>query len=245
MEIGRMCIMTAHIESKKEDIAEIVIMPGDPLRAKAIAEKYLKNVKQVNSVRNMYAYTGELEGKKMTVFASGMGIPSIGIYAYELYKFYDVKKIIRVGSCGSQKKEVRIGDVVLAESATAHSNFAQLFSGETRDCFESSASLNKAIKETAEELGTHLVSGPILTSDVFDVYVDHEKFIQNFPKKEYLACEMEAYALFYLANLLGREASCLLTVVDSKYQPDEIISAADRQNSLDEMIRLALFASIK
>lgn len=237
--------MTAHIESKQEDIAEIVIMPGDPLRAKAIAEKYLKDTKQVNTIRNMYAYTGNFEGKRITVFPSGMGIPSIGIYAYELYKFYNVKKIIRVGSCGSLKKEVKIGDVVLAESATAHSNFAKLFSGETKDCFESTASLNNTIKETARESQIHLVSGEIITSDVFDVYVDSAKFMQNFPQKEYLACEMEAYALFYLAKLLGREATCLLTVVDSKYQPDEIISASDRQNSLDEMIRLALFASVK
>jgi len=237
--------MTVHIESKLEDIAETVIMPGDPLRAKRIAEKYLKNVVQVNSIRNMLAYTGEFEGKRVTVFASGMGIPSIGIYAYELFHFYHVKRIIRVGSCGSLMPSVRVGDVLLAKSATTNSNFAKLFSGETKNCFSSSDAFNKIVIETAEEEKIPLKVGDIITADVFDPYVDFEKFIQNFEKKDYIGNEMEAYALFYLADLLGKEATCLLTVVDSRYEPDVIISPEERQNSLDEMIRLALLSSIK
>ena len=143
--------MTAHIESRVEDIADIVIMPGDPLRAKRIAEKFLKNPVQVNSIRNMLAYTGDFEGHRITVFASGMGIPSIGIYAYELYKFYNVKKIIRVGSCGSLNPNVHIRDVVLAKSATADSNFAKLFSNDPRKTFKSSEILNQKIQKVAQE----------------------------------------------------------------------------------------------
>lgn len=237
--------MTAHIESKKEDIAKIVIMPGDPLRAKKIAETYLEDAKEVNGVRNMLGFTGKFQGTEVTVFASGMGIPSIGIYAYELYKFYDVEKIIRIGSCGSLNKEVKVRDVVLAESATASSNFAKLFSGDDRNTFNATTSLNEIIKQTAKEKNISLKIGDIITSDVFDPYVEEEKFLQNFDKKDYLASEMEAFALFYLAELLNKEAACLLTVVDSKYEPGIILTSEERQNSLNEMILLALSASIK
>lgn len=237
--------MTAHIESKKEDIAKVVIMPGDPLRAKKIAKKYLTDARQVNGVRNMLGFTGMFNGVEVTVFASGMGIPSIGIYAYELYKFYDVEKIIRIGSCGSLHPSVKVRDVVLAKSATARSNFPKLFSGEERTCFDASATLNKCIQDTAKEHNISLQVGNIITSDIFDPYVDHEQFIKNFEQKDYLASEMEAYALFYLADLLQKEAACLLTVVDSKYEKDIILSPEERQNSLDEMISLALLSSIK
>lgn len=237
--------MTPHIESKKEDIAKTVIMPGDPLRAKMIGERYLENARQVNGVRNMLGYTGTFEGKEVTVFASGMGVPSIGIYAYELYKFYDVERIVRIGSCGSLSPVAKIGDVILATTATSLSPFAKLFSGEEEKTYPATSSLNEKIEEKAKEINQELRIGDIITSDVFDCYVDFDKYISNFPKKDYLATEMEAYALFYLAKHLGREAACLLTVVDSKYQPDVIISAEDRQNSLDNMIRLALLSSIK
>lgn len=237
--------MTAHIESKKEDIAPIVIMPGDPLRAKKIAEEYLENAYQVNGIRNMLAYTGEFNGTKVTVFASGMGIPSIGIYAYELYKFYDVKRIIRVGSCGSLDESVHVKDVVLATTATTSSSFAKLFSGDERKTFNASTSLNNTIIEVAKGENIPLCVGDIITSEVFDIYVDYDKFIKNFESRKYLASEMEASALFYLAELLGREAACLLTVVDSKYEKDIVVSALDRQNSLDTMLHLALLSSIK
>ncbi len=237
--------MTPHIESKKEDIAKTVIMPGDPLRAKRIAEKYLENPRLVNGVRNMLGYTGTYHGKEITVFASGMGIPSIGIYAYELFSFYDVERIIRIGSCGSSSESVRIGDIVMATSASSASNFAALLTGEERKTFPASKGLNELIQQTAEEQQKQLKVGPIITSDVFDVYTKNEHFLANFPPNDYLATEMEAYALFYLADLLKKEAACFLTVVDSKYQPGVIISSEDRQNNLDNMIELALLASLK
>ena len=170
--------MTAHIESKKEDIASIVIMPGDPLRAKMIAEEFLSDYRLVNSTRNMLAYTGKFNGVEVTVFASGMGIPSIGIYAYELFKFYDVKKIIRVGSCGSLNENVHVKDVVLAKAATSSTNnFPKLFSGCEETCFEASTSLNDTIKEVATNNNISIKYGDIITSEVFDVYVDYDKFI--------------------------------------------------------------------
>ena len=183
--------MTAHIESSKDDIAKVVLMPGDPLRAKYIAEHFLTDYKLVNSVRNMFAYTGYYKGNKVTVFSSGMGIPSIGIYAYELFKFYDVEKIIRIGTSGTIHK------------------------------------------------GVNIKSGKIITSDVFDPYVDGEKFMSNFPNEDFLASEMEAFCLFYLAKKLNRQATSLLTVVDSKYDKRSLTSE-EREQSLNDMISLAL-----
>lgn len=230
---------TAHIESKKEDIAEIVLMPGDPLRAKYIAEKFLDNYKLVNSVRNMFAYTGYYKNKKITVFSSGMGIPSVGIYAYELYKFYDVKKIIRIGTCGTMHKDVKLLDVVLATSAYSLNTFPLLFDGDRDKEYNSSMVLNELIKNKALETNISLKSGKIITSDVFDPYVDEKKFISRFPNDQYLASEMEAFGLFYLAYKLKKEATCLLTVVDSKYDKRSLTSE-EREKSLNDMITLAL-----
>lgn len=230
---------TAHIESRKEDIGEIVLLPGDPLRAKYIAENFLEDYKLVNSVRNMYAYTGYYKGKMVTVFSSGMGIPSVGIYAYELFKFYDVKKIIRIGTCGTIHKDVKLLDVVLADSAYSVSTFPLLFDGDTDKEYPASSLLNNLISNKAVELGSNIHRGKIITSDVFDPYVDHDKFISNFPDKEFMASEMEAFGLFYLAKKLGRDATCLLTVVDSKYDKRSLTSE-EREQSLNEMITLAL-----
>ena len=140
---------TAHIESRKEDIGEIVLLPGDPLRAKYIAENFLEDYKLVNSVRNMYAYTGYYKGKMVTVFSSGMGIPSVGIYAYELFKFYDVKKIIRIGTCGTIHKDVKLLDVVLADSAYSVSTFPLLFDGDTDKEYPASSLLNNLISKSS------------------------------------------------------------------------------------------------
>lgn len=230
---------TAHIESRKEDIGEIVLLPGDPLRAKYIAEHFLEDYKLINSVRNMYAYTGYYKGKMVTVFSSGMGIPSVGIYAYELFKFYDVKKIIRIGTCGTIHKDVKLLDVVLADSAYSVSTFPLLFDGDTDKEYPASSLLNNLISNKAVELGSNIHRGKIITSDVFDPYVDHDKFISNFPDEEFMASEMEAFGLFYLAKKLGRDATCLLTVVDSKYDKRSLTSE-EREQSLNEMITLAL-----
>lgn len=231
--------MTAHIESKKEDIAKIVLMPGDPLRAKYIAEHYLQNYKLVNTVRNIFAYTGYYNNVRVTVFASGMGCSSIGIYAYELYKFYDVSTIIRIGTCGTVHKDIKLLDVVLATSSYSLNTFPLLFDGDREKEYPSTDSLNKKIEVMSRRLNINLKSGKILTSDVFDPYVDHEKFMSNFPNDDYLASEMEAFVLFYLAYKLDREATCLLTVVDSKYDKRSLTSD-ERQTSLNEMFTLAL-----
>jgi len=151
---------TAHIESKKEDIASIVLMPGDPLRAKYVAENFLTDYKLVNTVRNMYAYTGTYKGKRVTVFASGMGIASIGIYAYELYKFYDVEKIIRIGTCGTNSRDIKLLDIVLAEQAYSLNNFPQLFDGDKEKEYNASEILNNAIKSKAlEEVKSYVENG--------------------------------------------------------------------------------------
>jgi len=231
---------TPHIESKREDISDVVLMPGDPLRAEYIAKNYLEDVIIVNKVRNMVAYTGIYKGRKVTVFPSGMGIPSMGIYAYELYKFYDVNKIIRIGTCGAGNPDVKVLDIVLADSAYSTSSFAKLMFDQDAKEYQASLDLNNNIYKVALAQGINIHRGPIITSEVFDVYVDYDKYIKNFPEFRYYAAEMEAFALFALAKNLNKEAACLLTVVDSKYQSDVVVSAADRQTSLDDMIKLAL-----
>ena len=230
---------TPHIESKKEDIAENILMPGDPLRAKYTAQKFLTDAKLVNRVRNMFAYTGYYKGKKITVFASGMGIPSIGIYAYELFEFYDVKRIIRIGSAGSQHKDVRVGDVVLSMGAYSLSYYDKLLDGDDKNIVRSSFSLNEKILKTAKKINKPVVYGLTMTSDVFDVYADQKKFRANYPNINFLAVEMEAFGLFYLGERFKRETACLMTVVDSKYEKRELTSK-EREQNLDEMIILAL-----
>ena len=237
---------TPHIDSKKEDIAKVVLMPGDPLRAKYIADNFLTDVRVVNSVRNMTAYTGKYKGKEITVFPHGMGIPSCGIYFYELYKFYDVEKIIRIGTRGSNNRDVKILDVLLANSAYTLSVFPKLFDGTEEHLFPASESLNKVLRETAEEINIPYKEGKILTSDIFDVYVeDHDKFLSNFPDFEsYIGVEMESAGLFYLAKLLNKEAACLLTVVDSHYD-NRVVTSEDRETSLNQMITIALEGALK
>ena len=236
--------MTPHIESKKEDIAPIVLMPGDPLRAKYIAEKYLKKAKLVNKIRNMYGYTGYYKGKKVTIFASGMGIPSIGIYAYELYKFYDVEKIIRIGSCGSFKEGIKVNDIILATSASSISSYDDIVAKKNYDTKYSTKELNEKIKQAALELNTLILEGKIITSDVFDHYVDFDHFLHLHKTGNYLGNEMEAFGLFVLADKLNKEASALLTVVDT-HSSSEIISPKNREKALDKMIKVALEAIIK
>ncbi len=231
--------MTAHNEAKYEDIAKTVIMPGDPLRAKYIAEHYLEDYRLVNKIRAMYAYTGKYKGKEVTIMGSGMGIASMGIYCYELFHFYDVEQIIRIGTCGSHDKEIKVLDVILAEKSYSLTNFETLFNDDDIDVVYSDDELNKKILEVASKKEIPLHYGQVVTSDVFDVYVDKEKFLKHMPKEKYLAVEMESYALFYLAKLLHKKASCLLTCVDSMYDKT-VISAKERETALDQMIELAL-----
>ena len=231
---------TPHIESKQEDIAPIVLMPGDPLRAKYIAETYLEDAKLINTVRNMFGYTGKYKGKRVTVFASGMGIPSIGIYSYELYKFYNVEQIIRIGTCGSFNKNIKILDVILSSGAYCKSYFDELLDGVDIDFIQSSYELNRKIMNKAKERNVDLKYGKTVTSDIFDLYCDDkDRFHQNFPDMDFLGVEMEAFGLFYIAKKLGREATCLMTVVDSLYD-ERSLSSDERQNSLNNMIEMAL-----
>ena len=238
--------MTPHISSKKEDIANIVLMPGDPLRAKYIAENFLENVKQVNSVRNMFAYTGYYKGKKITVFASGMGMPSIGIYSYELYKFYDVDTIIRIGSCGAYSENLNLFDTILVDKSYTEGNFAYALHGVNEHLALSSSSLNDLIEETARETNIPYTKGNTLCSECFDYYIKSiDELIARFPKDlNIIGAEMEAFALFYTAKYLNKKASCLLTVVDSHYKK-QVISAEEREKSLNNMIKLALESCLK
>lgn len=231
---------TPHIESKKEEIAKNVLMPGDPLRAKYIAENFLEDYKLINTVRNMYGYTGKYKGKEVTVFASGMGVPSIGIYSYELYKFYDVENIIRIGTCGSFNENIKLLDVILSSGAYCKSYFDELLDGVDLDFIQSSKELNRKIMNKAKEKNLDLKYGKTITSDVFDLYCDdEEKFRASFPDMDFLSVEMEAFGLFYVANKLGRNASCLMTVVDSLFDKRSL-SSEDREKSLNDMIEMAL-----
>ena len=238
--------MTAHIESKLEDIAKVVLMPGDPLRAKYIADNFLDNVKVVNTVRNMYAYTGEYKGNKVTVFPSGMGIPSMGIYAYELYKVYEVENIIRIGSCGSYKPELKLFDIILSENVFSESNFALTLNNEDCHIVSSDRTLNNIIKETAKETNIDIFIGNTVCTDCFDVYMtDVNQFLSRVPEGfNPASAEMEAFALFYVAKVLNKKAACLMSVVDSKFVKD-IATPEERQTGLNNMIRLALDAAIK
>ncbi len=228
---------TPHIEANKEDIAEVVLMPGDPLRAKFIADNYLTNVQMINSVRNMYGYTGYYKDKKVTVMGSGMGIPSIGIYAYELYKFYDVKKIIRVGSCGGYDPSLKLYDIILAEQSYSESTFAYALSGYEGHVIESTKELNNHIEEVANKLGIKLYKGTILTSDAF---YNEENQLKKAPGElNCIATEMESYGLFHIAKVLNKEASCLLTVV-KLFKTGESATSIERERSLVQMIELAL-----
>ena len=238
--------MTPHNNAKKGEIAKNVLMPGDPLRAKYIAEKYLEDYKLVNEVRGMYAYTGKYKGKEITVMGSGMGMPSIGIYAYELCKFYDVDNIIRVGTAGANNKDVKILDIILANSSYSLSSFAKIFDGFMGDTVMASTLLNDRIIETAKDLNVPLKVGKIISTDVFNPYVDDEKeYEDNYENfSETLASEMEAFALFYIAKKLGKRATTILTIVDSPYDT-RIVSSEDREKSLDDAIILTLESIVK
>ena len=233
--------MTPHNSAEKGEIAKTVIMPGDPLRAKYIAEKYLTDYKLVNDVRGMYAYTGLYNGKKITVMAHGMGMPSMGIYAYELYKFYDVDEIIRIGSCGAYLEEMKLFDIILATSVYTESSFALTLNNDLCHVAYSDEDLNIKIGKVAYQNGIKLYRGMTACLDCFEVYMtDVNKFFDRMPNDiKPIAAEMEAFSLFYIAKMLGKKAACLMSVVDSKYIKD-VATAEEREQGLDKMIKLAL-----
>lgn len=227
--------MTPHNEASKGEIAKTVLMPGDPLRAKYIAETYLDNCKLVNKVRNILAYTGTYKGKEVTVMASGMGMPSIGIYSYELYNVYYVENIIRIGSAGSYSKDVNLYDIVLVTESYSESSFAKV-QGYDKDIIKANDELNEKIKLTATKTGKKIIEGRIHSSDVFYGNVDIKDFYLN---KKCLCVEMESFALFYNALKLNKKAACLLTISDNLETKEETTSE-ERQNSFNGMIELAL-----
>ena len=234
---------TSHIEASKGDFADVVLMPGDPMWAKLIAETYLENYTQVNQVRGMLGYTGTYKGKRISVMSSGMGMPSIGIYSYELFSVYDVKAIIRIGSAGSYVPELSLGDVVLEEYAWSESTFGQVQNGSTDQIKVPSSRLNAAIKAAADRLGEKMPVVPVHSTDVFyqEGPADYFKAVN---KEHGCACvEMESFGLLHNADALGKEAACLLTVSDS-FVRNEKMSASDRQNSFHRMIRIALEAAV-
>jgi len=233
-------IPTPHIEAaSKDEIAKIVLMPGDPLRAKKIAEMYLKDATQFNQVRGMLGYTGTYKGKKISVMGSGMGFGSMGIYSYELYKLYDVDVIIRIGSCGASKPDMNIMDIVLAENSFSTETFAKDAHGITDNLIKGSDRVFAAIQKTAGELGVSIHSGNIGSGNVFysTTEVDWEEVEKEY---EVIAGEMESFALFANARALKKEAACLLTVSDSKFKEEQNLSAEARQNAFNEMMILAL-----
>ena len=237
---------TPHNEANKGDFAKTVIMPGDPLRAKYIAENFLDDYKLVNQVRGMLAYTGTYKGKEISVMAHGMGMPSVGIYSYELFKFYDVENIIRIGSCGGYKPELKLFDIVLSENVFSESNYALTLNNDDCHIVSSSKELNSIIENTAKETNTNIISGNTVSTDCFDVYMtDVNKFLNRIPDGfDPVSAEMEAFALFYNAKLLNKKAACLMSVVDSKFIKD-VATPEERQSGLNTMIKLALDSAIK
>ena len=238
--------MAVHNEAKLGEIAKTVLMPGDPMRAKFIAENFLEEYRLVNQVRGMLAFTGKYKGKEITVMASGMGMPSIGIYSYELYKFYEVDNIIRIGSCGGHVEKLKLLDVVLVEGVYTEGNFAKNLTGKESHFIEASNYLNEVIENTAKETNQYYVKGNMACTECFDPYLDDPmSFTNRIPKKyKAMGSEMESFALFYTAKHLEKNAACLLTVSDSLCFKEELTSE-QRQSSMNDMIKLALEASIK
>ena len=228
---------TPHNEGKIGDFAKTVLMPGDPLRAKYIADNYLENVRQVNGIRNMLAFTGTYKGKEVTVMGSGMGMPSIGIYSYELFAFYGVENIIRIGSCGSYQPNINLYDIIICQGSCTDSNFASQYNlNGTFSAIASYSLLEKAVA-AAKKKKAHYHVGNVLASDVF-YGVDKNNW-KKWADMGVLGVEMESYALYCNAAHLHKNALTILTVSDSFTSSLET-TAEERQNSFTQMMEIAL-----
>ena len=232
---------TPHNSADIKDIEKTVLMPGDPLRAKFIAENFLEDAKLVNNVRGIQGYTGTWKGTPVTVMASGMGMPSIGIYSYELFKFYDVENIIRVGSAGAYSADLKLFDVVVADSAYSESTYAKEQCGNTSDIQYPSEELNAKIIASAKNLGIETHVGCLHSSDVF--YRESKDYLKTVEEKVCLAVEMESFALFSNAKVLGKHAACIVTISDSFVSPEET-TPEQREQSFTDMMKIALDAAI-
>ncbi|WP_119328084.1 purine-nucleoside phosphorylase [Cysteiniphilum halobium] len=232
-------IPTPHIEAKsKDDFAKTIIMPGDPLRAKLIAETYLKDIKLVNSVRNMLGFTGTYKGKKLTIMAHGMGMPSAGIYTAELFNHYDIDQIIRIGSCGSYVPEINVYDVLLVTESYCESDYVEIVTGEITRVVKPDAELTAHIAVTADKLNLSVTQVKVHCSDVF-YRKNFDDYINIYNDHGCKAVEMETAAIFANAKAYGKKAACLLTVSDSLVTK-EVTTSQERQNSFTKMIEIAL-----
>lgn len=232
-------IPTPHIEVKEKGIiAKTVLMPGDPLRAKFIAETFLEDVVQFNSVRNVFGYTGTYKGRRISVMASGMGMPSIGIYSFELFKFYDVENIIRIGSCGGYTPDMKLYDVVLCKDVWSESSFAKTQNGCEDTVIAGSETLNNQLIDIAKDLKIPMHVERVHSSDVFyrENFDDYKRIYND---HGCVAVEMEAFALFHNANVLGKNAACLLTVSDN-LATHELTTSEERQLAFTNMMKIAL-----
>jgi len=227
---------TPHIESKNNEISKLVLMPGDPKRSTYIAEKYLKDYKLINDVRGMKAYTGYYKNKLVTIFPSGMGIPSMGIYSYELFNFYNVDVIIRIGTMGSYSKEIDLKNIVVAENSYSTSNYGLELTGNKKEFEKCSKELLNEFVVTAKKLDTEIYTGNIECAEAF--YGDCD-FNQKRDEMGIIGVEMECFALYTNANYLNKKALSVLTVSDS-FLHDKKLTSEEREKSLDEMIVLAL-----
>ena len=237
---------TPHNRAENGDFAKTVLMPGDPLRAQFIAETFLESPRLVTDVRGMLGYTGTYQGRPVSVMGSGMGMPSIGIYSYELYTQYGVESIIRIGSAGSYTEKARLFDVVLATGAYSESSYAATQSGDSSDIQRPSEALNAALRRSAAVQGIPLIEGIIHSSDVFYRQPSDQKptyWERLRDEKGCLAVEMESFALFHNAKVLGKHAACLLTISDSFVSP-EATTAEQRQTSFTAMMKVALGAQL-
>ena len=237
---------TPHNRAENGDFAKTVLMPGDPLRAQFIAETFLESPRLVTDVRGMLGYTGTYQGRPVSVMGSGMGMPSIGIYSYELYTQYGVESIIRIGSAGSYTEKARLFDVVLATGAYSESSYAATQSGDGSDIQRPSETLNAALRRSAGAQGIPLIEGIIHSSDVFYRQPSDQKptyWERLRDEKGCLAVEMESFALFHNAKVLGKHAACLLTISDSFVSP-EATTAEQRQTSFTAMMKVALGAQL-
>lgn len=227
---------TPHNMADQGDFAKTVLMPGDPLRAKYIAESFLSNSRLINEVRGMYAYTGEYKGKEVSVMASGMGMPSIGIYSYELFKFYDVENIIRVGTAGAVSDKLELRDIILAVSAATNSNFAAQYELPGIPAPTADFALLKKSYDAALALNKNIFAGPVFSTDCF---YDDASSLAKWRKIGILAVEMESAALYLNAARLGKKALCICTISDCPLT-GEACTPKERETSFNDMIEIAL-----
>lgn len=230
--------MTPHIAANQEEIAKIVIMPGDPNRAELIAKNFLDEYKIVSEVRGMITYTGTYKGKRITIMPSGMGIPSMGIYSYELFKFYNVEKIIKVGTCGTYTKDLDLGDLLLVNEVYSESTYAYVQDKVEGNIVSANQELNEIILKKARELNQNITKGNIHCSDVFyeEDSTSKDKLLEKYGC---LACEMESYSLLHNARKFNKQATEILTITDNLVTGERADSSF-RQNKVNDMIKLAL-----